>query len=110
LQTDDVAAVIADLRAGRDGLIALFKLLKAKRPETFSILVADEADAELVADLINHAQIFKFMSRPVNAREMRSHVAEALRRFAAYREAKQKEKASGQAQGVAPGGLVPNAA
>jgi serine/threonine-protein kinase len=109
LQTEDVAAVIADLRAGKDGLIALFRLLKAKRPETFSILVADEADAELVADLINHAQIFKFMSRPVNAREMRSHVSEALRRFAAYREAKAKEKASG-AQGVAPGGLVPNAA
>ena len=108
LQTEDVAAVIADLKAGKDGLIALFKLLKAKRPETFSILVADEADAELVADLINHAHVFKFLPRPVEARELRTHVSEALRRYAAYKEA--RAGASGLAQGPGASRFVPNPA
>jgi response regulator RpfG family c-di-GMP phosphodiesterase len=92
LQTQDVAAVIADIAAGKDGLVALFKLLKAKRPETLSILVADEPDSELVAELVNQAQIYRFLAKPVNARELRSHVSEALRRYAAFTESRQRAK------------------
>lgn len=85
LQTHDVAAVVADLAAGKDDLVQLFKLLKAKRPETLSILVAAEPDSELVAELVNQAQIYRFLAKPVNARELRSHVSEALRRYAAFK-------------------------
>ncbi|MBC8021952.1 MAG: response regulator, partial [Burkholderiales bacterium] len=111
LQVHDVAAVIADLRAGAAGIVSLFKLLKAKRPETLSILISDRPDSEVVADLINQAHIYRFIAKPVNGRELRGHVSEALRRYAAFRESK-AAKALGLAQDVAalPDGLVPDTA
>jgi len=99
LQHTDVAAVIADLAAGKDDLVSLFRLLKAKRPETLSILVASDPDADVVAALINHGQIYRFMAKPVSGRELRSYVSEALRRYAATR-TKPAQKPAGSAQGV----------
>ena len=88
LQQNEVAAIVADLGAGREALLKLFKLLKEKRPEILSILVCDDPDTELVAELVNQAQIYRFLEKPVNARELRTHVAEALRRYAAFKESK----------------------
>jgi serine/threonine-protein kinase len=85
LDKEEIAAIVADLDAGRDHLVSLFKLLKKQRPEILSILVTDEPDSELVIDLINTAQIFRFVSKPVNARELRTHVASALRRYATFK-------------------------
>ncbi len=99
LQHTDVAAVIADLASGKDDLVSLFRLVKAKRPETLSILVASDPDEAVVTALINQAQIYKFMTKPVNARELRSHVSEALRRYAEGRARRLAEaRASGLAQ------------
>ena len=85
LDKEEIAAIVADLDAGRDHLVSLFKLLKKQRPEILSILVTDEPDSELVIELINAAQIFRFVSKPVNARELRTHVASALRRYATFK-------------------------
>jgi eukaryotic-like serine/threonine-protein kinase len=85
LDKEEIAAVVADIGAGRDHLVPLFKLLKQQRPEILSILVTDEPDADLAADLVNNAQIFRFLSKPVDARELRAHVAAALRRHATFR-------------------------
>jgi DNA-binding NtrC family response regulator len=84
LQHQDVAAVIADMSAGKNDLITLFKLLKSKRPQTLSILVSDQPDSEVVVELINQAQVHRLLAKPVNVRELRSHVSEALRRYAAF--------------------------
>lgn len=86
LEKEDIAAVVADLGAGRDGLVSLFKVLKARRPEILSILVTDEPDSDLVVELINKAQIFRFLAKPVSGRELRAHVAAALRRYAAFKQ------------------------
>ena len=101
LQAHDVAAVVGDLRAGATGLTSLFKLLKAKRPNTLTILLSDQPDSEVVADLINQAHIHRFLPKPVNAKELHGHVAEALKRYA-----------SGLPEGIAakPNGLVPHTA
>lgn len=85
LEKEEIACIVADLDAGREHLISLFKLLKQQRPEILSILVTDEPDSELVIDLINNAQIFRFVTKPVNARELRAHVGSALRRHATFK-------------------------
>jgi DNA-binding NtrC family response regulator len=109
LQSGEFAAVVADLRAGRDDLVKLFRVVKSKRPETLSILVAGEADSELVADLINQAQIYRFLTKPLDGRELRAHVSEALRRYAQLK--RPAKKASGLAEnvGALPGRLVSRA-
>jgi response regulator RpfG family c-di-GMP phosphodiesterase len=91
LQSNEYAAIVADLRAGKDDLVKLFRVVKAKRPETLSILVAAEADSELVADLINQAQIYRFLAKPINGRELHAHVGEALRRYAEFKQSGKKK-------------------
>ena len=82
LQSNDVAAVVGDLRAGSKGIVSLFKLLKAKRPDTLTILLSDQPDSEVVADLINQAHVHRFLAKPVNAKELQQHVSDALKRYA----------------------------
>jgi serine/threonine-protein kinase len=100
LQANDVAAVVADLRAGSTGLVSLFKLLKAKRPNTLTILLSDQTDSEVVVDLINQAQVHRYLTKPVNAKALHEHVSDALKRY------------SGLAEGVAAGNgtLLPHTA
>ncbi len=111
LHRHEIAAVVADLSAGKDDLVKLFRALKDKRPEILSILVAKEPDADLVADLINQAQIYRFLAKPVNPRELRTHVSAALRRYALFKQSV-KGNASVLAAGLGgnPEGLVSRSA
>ena len=86
LAKQEIAALVADMGAGMDGLVALFRELKAKRPEVLTILLTDQPDSELAIDLVNKAQIYRFLPKPVNARELRTQVAMALRRYAAFKQ------------------------
>ena len=99
----EIAAVVADLGAGMDGLVALFKQIKAKRPGVLTILLADEPDAELGIELVNKAHVFRFLPKPVSAKDLRHEVAEALRRYAAW---KISAPAKGSADAGAQGGAV----
>jgi len=85
LAKEEIACIVADMGTGMDGLVALFRELKAKRPEVLSILLTDEPDSELAIELINRAHIFRFLPKPVNAKELRTQVAAALRRYAAFK-------------------------
>ena len=105
LQGNEIAAIVADLGAGMDGLVALFKQVKAKRPGVLTILLADEPDAELGIELINKAQIFRFLPKPVSAKDLRHEVSEALRRYSAFKAASVPAEGAGDtgsAQAAAP--------
>ena len=86
LETQEVALIVADLSVGQDGLITLFKLLKAGHPEILSILVTEASDSELVIELINQAQIFRFLNKPIQVRQMRGHVEAALAKYRAFKQ------------------------
>ncbi len=86
LETEEVALIVADLSVGQDGLITLFKLLKAGHPEILSILVTEASDSELVIELINQAQIFRFLNKPIQVRQMRGHVEAALAKYRAFKQ------------------------
>lgn len=86
LEGEEVALIVADLSAGQDGLITLFKILKAEHPEILSILVTEASDSELVIELINQAQIFRFLNKPIQVRHLRGHVEAALERYRAFKQ------------------------
>ena len=102
LQGNEIAAIVADLGAGMNGLVALFKQVKAKRPGVLTILLADEPDSELGIELINKAQIFRFLPKPVSAKDLRHEVAEALRRYGALKSASALGAGAGSTQPTAP--------
>ena len=109
LQSNEYAAIVADMRAGKEDLVKLFRLVKAKRPETLSILVADEADSEVVIELINQAQIYRFLAKPIKVNDLRAHVTEALRHYAAYKEERGGSNLAKNV-GALPGRLVSSSA
>ncbi len=85
LEAEEVALIVADLSVGQEGLITLFKLLKAQHPEVLSILVTEASDSELVIELINQAQIFRFLNKPINVKQLRGHVEAALAKYRAFK-------------------------
>jgi serine/threonine-protein kinase len=86
LENEPVAVIVADLASSREGLSTLFKLLKVERPEILAILVSDTPDSELAIELINEAQLYRLLAKPIDARQLRVHVDAALRRHALYKQ------------------------
>ncbi|QJR09155.1 Serine/threonine-protein kinase PknD [Usitatibacter rugosus] len=86
MENEPVAVIVADLASSREGLSTLFKLLKVERPEILAILVSDTPDSELAIELINEAQLYRLLAKPIDARQLRVHVDAALRRHALYKQ------------------------
>jgi eukaryotic-like serine/threonine-protein kinase len=87
LQQREIAVVVTDVGFGQDPLTAMLKLLKQEHPQILSIVVTGASDSELVIELINQAQIFRFLNKPVNVRLLRGHVHAALQRYLAFGQA-----------------------
>jgi len=89
LQAQEIAVVIADVEAGREDTTAMLKLLKQEYPQILTIVVTSASDAELVIHLINEAQIFRFVNKPVNVKLLKQHLQAALARYLAYEQTPQ---------------------
>ena len=87
MQTRSVAVIVADIGLANPDDTAAFKLLKQEHPEILSIVITDASDSELVIDLINQAQIFRFLNKPLNFKLLKNHVQSALSRYLAFKQA-----------------------
>ena len=86
MQAREIAVVITDIEAGHGQLNAMLKLLKQENPQILTIVVTTASDSELVIELINQAQIFRFLNKPVNVKLLKGHVHAALQRYLAYQQ------------------------
>ena len=86
MQEHEIAVVITDIEAGHDQLTAMLKLLKQENPQILTIVVTTASDSEQVIDLINQAQIFRFLNKPVSVRLLKGHVFAALQRYLTYKQ------------------------
>jgi serine/threonine-protein kinase len=68
-------------------MTAMLKLLKQENPQILTIIVASAADSALVIELINQAQIFRFLDKPVNVKLLKEHVHTALQRYLTFKQA-----------------------
>lgn len=93
LQKQSVSLIVADIGTGGEENTVFFKLLKQEHPEILAIVVTAASDSELVIELINQAQIFRFLNKPVNLKTMKSHVHLALVRYQGFKTAPQLLKA-----------------
>jgi serine/threonine-protein kinase len=81
--------VIADVETGREDTTAMLKLLKQENPQILAVVLTAASDAELVIQLINEAQIFRFLNKPVNVKLLKQHVEDALARYVAFQQTPQ---------------------
>jgi serine/threonine-protein kinase len=86
LETHETALIVADVASRGEEIVAAFKLLKQERPEILAIVLTEASDSELVIDLINHAQIFRFINKPVNPDLLRQHAQTALIRYQSFKQ------------------------
>jgi serine/threonine-protein kinase len=87
MQNRAVAVIVADIGNAQSEDTATFKLLKQEHPEILSIVLTDASDSDLVIDLINQAQIFRFLNKPINYKLLKGHVQSALTRYVAFKQA-----------------------
>jgi len=81
-----IAIVLMDVEHAAAEGIAVLKTLKQERPEILSIVVTNASDSQLMIELINQAQIFRFLNKPVNQQLIKSHLLAALERAHLLRE------------------------
>jgi serine/threonine-protein kinase len=80
-----VSLLLCELDGDTTGdIAALLKVLKRERPGVLSIVVTSVSDSELVIELINQAQVFRFLNKPVNLRLLRTHLDAALAQCRAF--------------------------
>lgn len=87
LAEHEVSVIIADIASDDRKSLAAFKLLKQDHPEILAILITDASDSELVIDLINQAQVFRFLTKPLNLKLLQQHVHAAIARYRSFRKA-----------------------
>ncbi len=93
MQAREIAVVVTDVDAGHGQLTAMLKLLKQENPQILTIVVTSASDSELVIELINEAQIFRFLNKPVNVKVLKGHVHAALQRYLTYQHTPELVKA-----------------
>jgi len=86
LEAHETALIIADIANRGEESLAAFKVLKHERPEILVIVLAESSDSELVIELINQAQIFRFINKPVNLDRLKQHSQAALTRYQSFKQ------------------------
>jgi len=84
MQEREIAVVITDVEAEHEELTAMLKLLKDENPQILTIVITKTSDAEMIIELINQAQLFRFLNKPVNVGLLNKHIHTALERYLAF--------------------------
>jgi serine/threonine-protein kinase len=84
LETREIAVFIADIDAEFENYLILFNLLKRKYPQILVVVLTSASDSEMVIHLINEAQIYRFLNKPVNVGLLQQHLNSAITRYAEY--------------------------
>lgn len=87
MQKREIAVVITDVEAEYEELTAMLKLLKQENPQILTIVITKTSDAEMIIELINQAQLFRFLNKPVNVRLLKKHIHAALQRYLTFLQA-----------------------
>ncbi|MEQ1914692.1 MAG: response regulator, partial [Sideroxydans sp.] len=87
LQEQEIAVVVADVDNPQSQLTVLLKLLKQEYPQILSIVTTKMKDAEMVIELINQAQVFRVLNKPLPVKLLKYQMNEALQRYVSYAQA-----------------------
>jgi serine/threonine-protein kinase len=89
MQTQEIAVVLADVGTGSEDVGAMIKLLKQENPQILTIILTAASDSDLVIELINQAQIFRFLNKPAKVAFLKTHLHAALAQYLTFEKAPQ---------------------
>ena len=80
LNEKPVGVIVSEVQVGKLDATRLVRLMKAKYPETVSVVFSDQNDAEVVMTLINQGQVYRFIPKPFKPGFIRIVLNAALKR------------------------------
>ncbi len=98
LAKQDVSVVVSDLMLGETNVGYILKTIKQLNPQTQCCVVTSFSDTSRLIELINQAQITRFLPKPVSKGVLARNLESMLERFHAVR----NQPALQQRQAVAP--------
>jgi serine/threonine-protein kinase len=85
LERGEVAILIADIDIEAENYLVFFNQLKSNYPQILVLVTTSASDSELVIHLINEAQIYRFLNKPVNLSLLQQYLHSAIARYAEYK-------------------------
>jgi DNA-binding NtrC family response regulator len=86
MMNEEVSVLLADVDTKHAELATMLKLLKQEQPQVLSIVATGASDSELVIELINQAQIYRFLNKPLNPSVLAQHIESAMARHRVLRQ------------------------
>jgi len=77
---DNIGVVIVE-HTGGDETLQTINLLKQTRPELVTIALTHEYDAQTAVELINQGQVFKYLAKPIDSKDLYAAIDSAFRRY-----------------------------
>ncbi len=78
LETHPIGVMVTDTAISEDQIATLTTALKRHVPELVTIVASSRSDAQLLINLINYGQIFRFLTKPLHAGQCRLSVESAV--------------------------------
>lgn len=88
LQDNDVAVIVTDQRMPRMTGLEFLKAARGLRSDAVGIILTAYADVDVLIESINLGQIYRYISKPWDAKEVKGILAQAIERFHLRRENK----------------------
>jgi DNA-binding NtrC family response regulator len=81
MEQHETGAVICAPRVGRSDLVSPLKALKQSHPQITTIAIDAHLDVDLAIELINEAQVFRLLRRPLHPTVCRQYADAAMARY-----------------------------
>ena len=89
MQEHEIAVVLADVGADNEDMSTMIKLLKQENPQILTVVLTAASDSDMVIELINQAQIFRFLNKPVKMNLLKKYLLSALEQYVAFEKSPQ---------------------
>jgi DNA-binding NtrC family response regulator len=86
LTTREVAILVTELSLGNEDLSAMLKTLKQEHPEMLTIILTCFKDTSRLVELINQAQIYRYLPKPLRKGLLGRNIESTLARYRALRQ------------------------
>src|SRR5205823_4677709 len=92
LREHDVAVIVTDQRMPRMTGLEFLKAARDVRPEAVPIILTAFTDVDVLIDSINMGHVYRYITKPWDAKEVRGILTQAIERFHLMRENRRLEE------------------
>ncbi len=78
VSNERIATIVSEVKLGSTDVTHFISLLKQKQPEIVSVVVAEETDLRQLVKLINDAQVYRYIKKPIQESYLKHLVSSAI--------------------------------